>query len=266
MCMTAVMLHRGSYAICFLFFFFLMIRRPPRSTLFAYKTLFRSDQTAFYRLFTCGPPRPSSRFEDLQTPSPEPPKIADVPGRERFPRAQCACGDHAVDQRSTPPPGFVEQARTHGRVFLEERHALRHDAGGKLQVALLERATQELRPGNGAHAQLFASFQPLSQRSIFGGVAHEPPDQEARVQMDHFDSRRMDVARRSARTRLSHRAAVWVSRPSDRWSASRAVSTFRAPAGPRLAARIALRSASDLETSQRRAISSRLRAVSISRA
>src|SRR3989454_10467775 len=29
-------------AICVLFFFFLMIRRPPRSTLFPYTTLFRS--------------------------------------------------------------------------------------------------------------------------------------------------------------------------------------------------------------------------------
>src|SRR3989440_5952884 len=29
-------------ASCFLFFFFLMIRRPPRSTLFPYTTLFRS--------------------------------------------------------------------------------------------------------------------------------------------------------------------------------------------------------------------------------
>src|SRR2546425_12824048 len=29
--------------ILFLFFFFLMIRRPPRSTLFPYTTLFRSD-------------------------------------------------------------------------------------------------------------------------------------------------------------------------------------------------------------------------------
>src|SRR3712207_9068569 len=28
--------------ICFIFFFFLMIRRPPRSTLFPYTTLFRS--------------------------------------------------------------------------------------------------------------------------------------------------------------------------------------------------------------------------------
>src|SRR5438094_10120210 len=32
-------LHRRS---CYLFFFFLMIRRPPRSTLFPYTTLFRS--------------------------------------------------------------------------------------------------------------------------------------------------------------------------------------------------------------------------------
>src|ERR1039458_10466847 len=30
----------------FLFFFFLMIRRPPRSTLFPYTTLFRSSATA----------------------------------------------------------------------------------------------------------------------------------------------------------------------------------------------------------------------------
>src|SRR2546427_6545520 len=30
----------------FLFFFFLMIRRPPRSTLFPYTTLFRSDALA----------------------------------------------------------------------------------------------------------------------------------------------------------------------------------------------------------------------------
>src|ERR1039457_7355400 len=30
------------FVVCFLFFFFLMIRRPPRSTLFPYTTLFRS--------------------------------------------------------------------------------------------------------------------------------------------------------------------------------------------------------------------------------
>src|SRR6266404_7118835 len=34
---------------CFLFFFFLMIRRPPRSTLFPYTTLFRSPPRAPHR-------------------------------------------------------------------------------------------------------------------------------------------------------------------------------------------------------------------------
>ena len=33
----------------FLFFFFLMIRRPPRSTLFPYTTLFRSEEVAAER-------------------------------------------------------------------------------------------------------------------------------------------------------------------------------------------------------------------------
>src|SRR5471030_3415842 len=32
----------GDYPDCFVFLFFLMIRRPPRSTLFPYTTLFRS--------------------------------------------------------------------------------------------------------------------------------------------------------------------------------------------------------------------------------
>src|SRR3712207_8928466 len=35
---------------CLLFFFFLMIRRPPRSTLFPYTTLFRSGGGAYGRI------------------------------------------------------------------------------------------------------------------------------------------------------------------------------------------------------------------------
>src|SRR5256885_16001951 len=35
---------------CSLFFFFLMIRRPPRSTLFPYTTLFRSRDVGFHDL------------------------------------------------------------------------------------------------------------------------------------------------------------------------------------------------------------------------
>src|SRR2546425_6872454 len=34
--------------ISFVLFFFLMIRRPPRSTLFPYTTLFRSNSTGFW--------------------------------------------------------------------------------------------------------------------------------------------------------------------------------------------------------------------------
>src|ERR1039458_10755228 len=42
------MAHITSVVSCsvLVFFFFLMIRRPPRSTLFPYTTLFRSDHTA----------------------------------------------------------------------------------------------------------------------------------------------------------------------------------------------------------------------------
>src|SRR5438132_5296571 len=39
------MLSLITYPFSFSFFFFLMIRRPPRSTLFPYTTLFRSDDS-----------------------------------------------------------------------------------------------------------------------------------------------------------------------------------------------------------------------------
>src|SRR5882724_13198337 len=37
-------MHSHLLFYCFIFFFFLMIRRPPRSTLFPYTTLFRSSR------------------------------------------------------------------------------------------------------------------------------------------------------------------------------------------------------------------------------
>src|SRR5438034_8321986 len=40
--LTYVMCLLSALSLCLLFFFFLMIRRPPRSTLFPYTTLFRS--------------------------------------------------------------------------------------------------------------------------------------------------------------------------------------------------------------------------------
>src|SRR5260370_42286779 len=39
----SVLVHTAFVSIEFIYFFFLMIRRPPRSTLFPYTTLFRSD-------------------------------------------------------------------------------------------------------------------------------------------------------------------------------------------------------------------------------
>src|SRR2546428_7953973 len=41
-CLWLVMIDKTGIEFVFLFFFFLMIRRPPRSTLFPYTTLFRS--------------------------------------------------------------------------------------------------------------------------------------------------------------------------------------------------------------------------------
>src|SRR2546427_12773219 len=59
------------FAICIVFFFFLMIRRPPRSTLFPYTTLFRSDPIWSERASPAqfaGPRRwvaPGIAFDDL---------------------------------------------------------------------------------------------------------------------------------------------------------------------------------------------------------
>src|SRR5258707_15588835 len=46
-CVAAVQKHTG---LRFIFFFFLMIRRPPRSTLFPYTTLFRSHGAVWREL------------------------------------------------------------------------------------------------------------------------------------------------------------------------------------------------------------------------
>src|SRR3712207_7222683 len=48
-----------------LFFFFLMIRRPPRSTLFPYTTLFRSDRGQARRMTTTALPLTTTRASAL---------------------------------------------------------------------------------------------------------------------------------------------------------------------------------------------------------
>src|SRR5256885_16400298 len=48
-----------------MYFFFLMIRRPPRSTLFPYTTLFRSDHLVEPRADDAGEDRPLPHADDV---------------------------------------------------------------------------------------------------------------------------------------------------------------------------------------------------------
>src|SRR5215216_7660818 len=64
---------RSSCSMCI--FFFLMIRRPPRSTLFPYTTLFRSGDTPYvWFTLSCGPQpemgvvRSEEHTSELQSP------------------------------------------------------------------------------------------------------------------------------------------------------------------------------------------------------
>src|SRR6266487_6793118 len=59
--------------MCYLFFFFLMIRRPPRSTLFPYTTLFRSAAPRLPRLRRTAAPRRAGPVLALLAASPGPP-------------------------------------------------------------------------------------------------------------------------------------------------------------------------------------------------
>ena len=54
----------GSYSI---FFFFLRIRRPPRSTLFPYTTLFRSTKDEHRSLLGLAPNRPGTTLPKAPT-------------------------------------------------------------------------------------------------------------------------------------------------------------------------------------------------------
>src|SRR5690349_22603228 len=107
--------------ICRLFFFFLMIRRPPRSTLFPYTTLFRSIQAgrepwrySCARLPPlCGPDRKSTRLNSshveisyavfcLKKKKQQPSKSTQHPHPQ---------GDSPPSHSSPPPPDTNSSAR-----------------------------------------------------------------------------------------------------------------------------------------------------------
>src|ERR1022692_114845 len=65
----------SAFALCSFFFFFLMIRRPPRSTLFPYTTLFRSvflgwnhQPSAPVAVYSISLPRSEEHTSELQSP------------------------------------------------------------------------------------------------------------------------------------------------------------------------------------------------------
>src|SRR5207249_12062769 len=72
--------HSSSYlhTPLFIFFFFLMLRRPPRSTLFPYTTLFRSAPPSASAVSPKGVMTESSAIE----PTTRTPTLTSVPGRE----------------------------------------------------------------------------------------------------------------------------------------------------------------------------------------
>ena len=113
-----------------------------------------------------------------------------------------------------------------------------------------------------------ACLQPRPEQAILGGAGSERTNEETRIQMDHGRrrSRRSEDARRCSRTRRLQALASDGFSGRDRWSAFKAArASLRESAPPALAARMARRSASDLDTPQRRAIPSRSRIVSKSR-
>src|SRR6266542_5672194 len=79
------------------FFFFLMIRRPPRSTLFPYTTLFRSAGQGY------GPPR--SRPDAGHRPNPRAPSCIPPP----LPRHQLAIDD--LDSQTSSPRNLTRSRR-----------------------------------------------------------------------------------------------------------------------------------------------------------
>src|SRR2546426_4892184 len=143
-------------------FFFLMIRRPPRSTLFPYTTLFRSRGRA-RSLHRNGGRPPPPRFPSLRRPA----ENRRRPG-----------GRGRTDRRSSDPvdggrAALVERYDLvmHGRLGLHARGPGRHARDGHARDfrTLLEQALDDI------HRHVPFHDVALHQGGVAGGEAAGPP-------------------------------------------------------------------------------------------
>src|SRR2546422_3498617 len=116
---------------CLLLFFFLMIRRPPRSTLFPYTTLFRSlrgrarRQGAPFK----GAPGPSAPSQGANSPNRD---VLDAPSRKTLPAAK----PPSVPQRRPRRCARFRSSR-------QRNEAARAHVGGRLEACF---SLANLRP------------------------------------------------------------------------------------------------------------------------
>src|SRR5256885_11169113 len=120
-----------------MFFFFLMIRRPPRSTLFPYTTLFRSGERASSRDVRGGPAVETPHEFEAQ-----------------FRRLPCGIGEDEVREEPRRVPGNLGHESVHAEQGLEDpmgllaAHPLIHESEGAelLMEEAVERVTRVHHP------------------------------------------------------------------------------------------------------------------------
>src|SRR6266850_7748252 len=121
---------------CLLFFFFLMIRRPPRSTLFPYTTLFRSQRGGRHARWWC----PCAAYTRYASERSRPALRIGGSGRQRHRHGR---GDAAPVSRAV----FHHQGRTRHRPGLAMVYGMtqRHGADIEIDSAAGDGTTVRLR-------------------------------------------------------------------------------------------------------------------------
>ena len=172
----------------------------------------------------------------------------------------CSAIRQSESERRRRPESLERRAAS--RVFESEVAMAVHDLQSEFCLRRFDRAAQGFGPSDGADG---SSGCGLQKSSIRRSVQHA--DQETCVQVDHRDSLE---SRRKDALRISF---AWCSQPArstpraatDFWSARRACIASAGDGCRSASLRIALRSASDFETFQRRANPSSVRTVPTSR-